>query len=85
MIAGPLVTETKSATEKVSRPTPSLEALEELVMVLENSNANFCFPGDLPRYHRIAPYDHPTKSSAEESKKRRKMAARSRKLNRKGK
>jgi hypothetical protein len=75
MIAATRPTEIKDAT--------GMDALMELV--IRNSYANFSMPNDPARRHCMARYDSPTKRPAEESKKRRKMAAKSRKINRKGK
>jgi hypothetical protein len=75
----------KNATNKDTRTIVNPETLLDLVIPLSNSYANFSFPGDQAHRNDMARYVHPTKRYVEESKKRRKMAARSRKLNRKGK
>jgi hypothetical protein len=83
MIAGERPTETKNATDPEIKTLSNAETLLDLALTLANPYANFRMPNDPALRHCMARYDSPTKRPAEESKKRRKMAAKSRKENRK--
>jgi hypothetical protein len=64
------------------RDDPEPSTPPEPIDLFALTNANFAMPNDPIRHHPTAPYVHATKRIAEESKARRKMAAKSRKINR---